>query len=103
MRRRTARDLTALADGTLPPRRRDPLLRRLSTSPKLARALKQQLIAIEAIRQLDTLAPTDLGERIQRATPCRTWSNAKLKGRRARRRRTRKNVPRRQMEGGSNA
>jgi anti-sigma factor RsiW len=61
------RDLTALADGTLPPKRREPLLRRVSASPKLARALKEQLVAIEAIRRLDTPAPTELHERIQRA------------------------------------
>lgn len=67
MRRRTARDLTALADGTLPPKRREPLLRRVSTSPRLARSLKQQLIAIEAIRRLDTPAPAELHQRIQRA------------------------------------
>jgi anti-sigma factor RsiW len=68
MRRRTARELTALADGTLPPKRREPLLRRVSASPKLARALKQQLIATEAIRRLDTPAPPRLHQRIQRAT-----------------------------------
>lgn len=67
MSRRTARDLTTLVDGTLPSKRREPLLRRVSTSPRLARALKQQLIAIEAIRQLYTPAPTELRERIQRA------------------------------------
>jgi hypothetical protein len=68
VRRRTARELSALADGTLLPKRREPLLRRVSASPKLARALKQQLIAIEAIRRLDTPAPTELRERIQGAT-----------------------------------
>jgi anti-sigma factor RsiW len=62
------RDLTALADGTLPPKRREPLLRQVATSPKLARALKQQLAAIEAIRRLDTRAPKELHERIHRAT-----------------------------------
>jgi hypothetical protein len=68
VRRRTARELTALADGTLLPNRRTPLLRRVSASPKLARALAQQLLAIEAIRRLDGPAPTELRERIQRAT-----------------------------------
>jgi hypothetical protein len=43
------------------------MLRRVSARPKLARALKEQLVAIEAIRRLDTAAPTDLRERIQRA------------------------------------
>jgi anti-sigma factor RsiW len=68
MRRRIARDLTALADGTLSPKRRERLLRRVSASPKLARALGQQLIAIEAIRRLDAPAPTALRERIHRAS-----------------------------------
>jgi anti-sigma factor RsiW len=67
VRRRTARDLTALADGTLPPKRREQLLRRVSTSPRLADALKHQLTVIEAIRRLDTRAPTELRERIYRA------------------------------------
>jgi hypothetical protein len=65
--RRTARELTSLADGTLPRQRRDALLRRVSASPELARALEQQLIALEAIRRLETPAPTELRERIQRA------------------------------------
>ena len=67
MRRQTARDLTALADGTLQPDRRDALLRRVSTSPRLARVLAQQLLAVEAIRRLDTPAPPHLRDRIQRA------------------------------------
>jgi anti-sigma factor RsiW len=76
--RRTARDLTALADGTLPPKRRARLLRRVSASPRLARALKQQLVALDAIRRLDTPAPTELRERIQRATreACATQQSA---------------------------
>jgi anti-sigma factor RsiW len=68
MKRQTARDLTALADGTLQPERRDALLRRVSTSPTLARVLAQQLLAVEAIRRLDTPAPPRLRYRIQRAT-----------------------------------
>jgi hypothetical protein len=39
----------------------------VSNSPELAQALKRQLIAIEAIRRLDTPAPNELHERIQRA------------------------------------
>jgi anti-sigma factor RsiW len=64
---RTARDLTALADGSLPHARRKALLRRVSASPRLARVLEQQLIAIEAIRRLDTPAPTELREQIEDA------------------------------------
>ena len=67
MTRWTVRDLTALADGTLPPERRDALMRRTSTSPRLARALAEQLLAVQAIRRLDTAAPSELRERIQRA------------------------------------
>ena len=67
MRRRTGRELTALADGTLPSDRREAVLRRVSASPKLARALEQQRIAVQAIRRLTTPAPTDLRERIERA------------------------------------
>ncbi|MBV9167318.1 MAG: hypothetical protein JO342_14345 [Solirubrobacterales bacterium] len=66
MRRRTARAITALADGSLPQARHDAVLRRVSGSPKLARALKQQLVAIEAIRLLDAPAPTQLRDQIQR-------------------------------------
>jgi hypothetical protein len=67
MRRRTARDLTALADGTLPEERCGALLDRVLISPELARALEQQLIAVEAIRRLDTPAPSELRDRIGRA------------------------------------
>jgi anti-sigma factor RsiW len=65
--RRTARELTALADGTLPQHRREALRRRVSASPELARALEQQLVTIQAIRRLQTPAPTELRKRIQRA------------------------------------
>ena len=68
MRRRTARALAALADGMLTPERSERLLRRVAASPKLARALKQQLIAVEAISRLDNPAPSELRERICRAT-----------------------------------
>jgi hypothetical protein len=65
--RRTARALTALADGSLPPERRAALLERVSSSPRLARALNHQVVAIEAIRRLDTPAPAELHARIQLA------------------------------------
>jgi hypothetical protein len=78
VRRRAARDLAALADGTLPRKRRAPLLRRVSDSPELAQALKQQLVAIEAIRRLDTPAPSELHERLQHAVreACATQQTA---------------------------
>ena len=74
MRRRLARHLCALADGTLRGEQRDALLGRMSGSPELTRALNQQLIAVKAIRRLDTPAPTELRERIQRTirTACTT-------------------------------
>ena len=62
------RELTALADGTLSPKRRERLLRRVSASPELASILKQQLVAIEAIRRLDDAAPPAVREQIERAT-----------------------------------
>lgn len=60
-----ARELTALADGNLPPKCREALIRRVSASPDLARALKRQLVAIEAVRRLDNPAPPELHERIR--------------------------------------
>ena len=60
-------ELTALADGTLPTERRRVMLQQVSASPKLARAFKQQRVAIEAIRRLETPASTELHERIRRA------------------------------------
>jgi anti-sigma factor RsiW len=61
-------ELTALADGTLAAERRIALLRKIAASPNLAQALAQQMLAVEAIRRLDTRAPTELRERIQRGT-----------------------------------
>jgi hypothetical protein len=66
--RRTARELTALADGTLAAQHRIAVLRRIAASPTLAQALAQQILAVEAIRRLDTRAPTQLRERSQRGT-----------------------------------
>jgi hypothetical protein len=66
--RRTARELTALADGTLAAERRIALLRKIAASPNLAQALAEQMLAVEAARRLDTPAPTDLRKRIQRDT-----------------------------------
>ena len=65
MRRRTARDLAALADGTLQAERREALLRRVSKSSRLARALESQLIAVDAIRRVQAPAPAELHERIE--------------------------------------
>jgi anti-sigma factor RsiW len=65
--RRTARELTALADGTLPAERRAAILRKVAGSPILAQALAQQILAVEAVRRLDTPAPAELRDRIHRA------------------------------------
>ena len=47
MRRRTAQVLATLADGTLPPPKREIVLRRVRRSAKLSRALHHQSFAIE--------------------------------------------------------
>lgn len=67
MRRKTARELAALADGSLPPQRRQPLLRRASRSPKLARALARQRLAVQATRADATTAPPSLRTWVKRA------------------------------------
>jgi hypothetical protein len=50
----------------------------VSDSPELAQALKQQLVAIEAIGRLDTRAPNELHERLQHAVreACATQQSA---------------------------
>lgn len=73
MRRRTIRELSALADGTLPADRREVVARRVSKSPRRARALESHLIAIEAIRRAETPAPAELHERIKALLECDVW------------------------------
>lgn len=68
MSRPNARELTALADGTLAADRRVALLRKVAAAPNLAQALAQQMLAVEAVRRLETRAPAELRERIQRDT-----------------------------------
>jgi anti-sigma factor RsiW len=58
-------ELTALADGTLAPERREALLRLISASPQLAWELELQMTAIKALRGLVS-APPELRERIER-------------------------------------
>lgn len=65
MSRRTGLELTALADGTLAADRRVAILGRVAASPNLAHALAQQLLAVEAVRRLDTPAPDRLHQRIK--------------------------------------
>ena len=68
MRRRTARALTALADGTLPPRRRDALRWRVAQSAELSRALEAQRLAREVVRARRDPAPPGLRTWVERAT-----------------------------------
>jgi hypothetical protein len=68
VRRRTARALTALADGTLPPQRRELLLRRVTRSSRLSRALAQQVLAIDVVRSLANPAPAGLRAWVERAS-----------------------------------
>jgi anti-sigma factor RsiW len=66
VRRRTACQLTALADGSLPPELRGALIRRVAASPQLMRALARQRLAVAAIRGLANPAPASL----------RSWVNS---------------------------
>jgi hypothetical protein len=66
--RRTARALTALADGTLPQHRRDALQRRVTRSTELSRALEAQRLALEVVRPRRDLAPPGLRAWVERAT-----------------------------------
>lgn len=68
MRRRAERALTALADGTLAPRRRDALLRKLARSPELSRALEAQRFAVAVVRARQDPAPPRLRRWIAAAT-----------------------------------
>jgi hypothetical protein len=63
--RETVPELTALADGSLPPERHVPLLLTALASPELTRQLEQQLRAILAVRGLTTPAPASLRSRIE--------------------------------------
>ncbi len=61
----TEAELAALADGTVAPERRDELLRRVESSPDLARQLADQRMALAAIHQTDDVtASADLHARI---------------------------------------
>lgn len=67
MRPLIADELAALADGTLAPDRRDPLLKLVSASPQLAWELALQMTAVSVLRGLDAPAPPELHERLKRA------------------------------------
>jgi anti-sigma factor RsiW len=69
VRRRTERDLTALADGALSGRRRERLEAEMATSPELQAAHARQRRAREAVRALQAPAPSSLRARIEGARP----------------------------------
>lgn len=64
--RNTEADLAALADGSLPARRREALLRRVESSPELAAGLARQREALALMRSLDGVeAPESLYASVQ--------------------------------------
>jgi hypothetical protein len=70
----TPDELTALADGTLPARRRKRLEAELARSPELRAAFEQQQRAVDAIRTLEVVrAPDSLRARVdaERSGPSR--------------------------------
>jgi hypothetical protein len=61
----TQRELAALADGSLPGRRRKALEARVAGSPELRAALERQRAGVAALRGLDLIAPGGLRGRIE--------------------------------------
>jgi hypothetical protein len=60
-------DLARLADGTLPPDRRDQLEARVAASPQLTRIVERQRVALAALRSTaDTGAPVRLRSHVER-------------------------------------
>jgi anti-sigma factor RsiW len=57
-------ELAALADGSLPPARREALERRIAASPRLQSLLREQKAALAAVRALEDRAPESLRESI---------------------------------------
>jgi anti-sigma factor RsiW len=62
---RTERELAALADGSLPGRRREALEARVAGSPELRAALERQRSGVAALRGLDFTAPAGLRRRVE--------------------------------------
>jgi hypothetical protein len=62
---RTERELAALADGSLPGRRRKALEARVAASPELRAALERQRSGAAALRGLDLVAPAGLRRRVE--------------------------------------
>lgn len=68
MRRRTAGELAALADGTLAAQKHAAVMRQVRRSATLSRALEQQRFAVELVRSLTDPAPAKLHAWTERAT-----------------------------------
>ncbi len=81
---RDRRDLTALADGSLPSRRRAAIEARLTGSPELRVALRRQQLAVAALGAIEVEAPAQLRARIpagsrtpaSRRRPWLAWAGA---------------------------
>lgn len=68
----TERDLAALADGSLPPARRERVERAVAASPELQAELRQQRYALDAVRAVSTeRAPAALRARVAMTRPAR--------------------------------
>jgi hypothetical protein len=63
--RRELGDLAGLADGSLPPPRRDAAERRIRSSAWGRRALERQRLAAESVRELTPLTPPGLLQRVE--------------------------------------
>jgi hypothetical protein len=68
VRRRTAGELAALADGTLAVQKHAAVMRRVRRSARLSRALEQQRFAVEVVRSLADPAPARLRAWTERAS-----------------------------------
>jgi hypothetical protein len=62
---RTERELAALADDSLPGRRRKALEARVAASPELRAALERQRSGVAALRGLELVAPAGLRRRVE--------------------------------------
>jgi len=67
VRRHSAGELAALADGTLAGHEAAAVMRQVRRSPRLSRALEQQRFAVEVVRSLTDPAPAKLRVWLERA------------------------------------
>jgi hypothetical protein len=65
--RRAAADLAALADGTLAVQNRAAVMKRVTRSISMSRALDQQRLAVSVVRSLTDPAPARLRAWVERA------------------------------------